>query len=67
MVEVCAPLSALLVFSAIAYLIERTISLKIFSVTAEQIEAKLYRRHQRSMRNKKLSSYDVIGHMVWQL
>ena len=43
------------------------ISLKIFfSVMAEQIEAKLYRCYHLSMRNKKFSTYDVIGHMVWQ-
>ena len=32
---------------------------------AEQIEAKLYRYDRLSLRNKKFSTYDNIGHMVW--
>ena len=40
---------------------------KIVFETAEQIEAKLHRYDHLSMRNKKLSTYDVIGHVVWQL
>ena len=40
---------------------------KIFSEMAEQIEAKLYRYDCLSVRSKKFSTYDVIGHMVWQL
>ena len=34
---------------------------------AKQIEAKLYKYDRLSMRNKKVSLYDVIGHVVWQL
>ena len=38
-----------------------------FSTTAEQIEGKLYRYDCVSIRNKKLSTYDIIiCHMVWQ-
>ena len=36
----------------------------IFSETAEEIVAKLYRYDRLSMRKKKFSTYDVIGHMV---
>ena len=34
--------------------------------TAEQIEVKLCRYDRLSMRNKRFSNYDVMGHMVWQ-
>ena len=34
---------------------------------AEQIDTKLNRYDYLSMRYKTFSTYDVIGHMVWQL
>jgi len=40
---------------------------KIFSVMAEQIEAKLYSYDCLSIRNKKFSTFDIIDHKVWEL